>query len=225
MNGEYRMTGITLSLAVYVVLATLSTTHAATLAPALPKVGTLRGPSSHWKYEDSNDKMRGTSTHIARLESRNSLTFDFPYRGGTATLMLRNRAEDGLKVMLSVEGQFLCDSNSGDSVAVKFDSGSIQQFACSEPDSGNPGLLFIDGAEDFVTALSTARTLTIEANFYQEGPRQMEFDVAGLNTAGFVCPSAGEGISAVAAALNCMFAPVAIKPSESGQFSASIGAS
>ena len=147
-----------------------------------PSVGSAPSkPATKWSYSSDTDKMRGTVTKYARLESENELQFGFPYDGGTATLLLRSRPEDGLNVLLQIEGQFICHSYSNDTIAVKFDEGPIRNFGCSEPQAGGTGLLFIDQESRFVTALKRAKTVIIEAQFYQSGRKQMEFDVRGLN--------------------------------------------
>lgn len=149
-------------------------------APDLAKPAAPRTVSK-WRYSSSSDKMRDTVTRFARLESQNILRFGFPFSPGRATLTLRDRPEDGLNVMLSVQGQFLCNSYSGGSVAVKFDAEPIEEYGCSEPDAGTPGLLFIENEEQFVTKLLNARRVFIEASFYQRGRVQIEFAVFGLS--------------------------------------------
>jgi len=165
-------------LALAISLLMIAPALAAPVKPA-PKAAVTR-PAGKWRYHSTADKMRGTVARFAELDSKNSLRFGFPYHGGRATLTLRDRAQDGLNVLLSVQGQFLCSSFSDSSVAVKFDNGPVEDYDCSEPDSGTTGLIFIENADKFVTRLKSARTVIIEANFFQEGPKQMEFDTAGL---------------------------------------------
>ena len=133
-----------------------------------------------WTYDRDSDDMRGSTTSFGRLESADEQEFGFPYKGGHATLTLRERPKDGLNVMLQIAGQFICSSYRGDYVSVKFDSGSIQRFGCAEPASGGTGTLFIEGEKRFLTQLLRSRRLVIEANFYETGPRQMHFITSGL---------------------------------------------
>jgi hypothetical protein len=137
-------------------------------------------PASNWGYSDDKDEMRGTTTRYASLTSTNDVSFGFPYAGGKATLVLRQQREDGLRVILHVEGQFLCSSFRDDSVAVKFDDDPIEHFRCLEPSDGSTGVIFIRSEARFVAKLKKARAVVIEAEFFQEGRRQMQFDVAGL---------------------------------------------
>ena len=125
--------------------------------------------------------MRGTKTRFASIESVNELSFGFPYDGGKATLMLRQRPTDGLNVILKISGQFLCNSFEDDTIAAKFDNGPVQNFRCAEPTDASTGVLFIRNEKRFVAKLKKAKALTIEAGFYQQGRRQMQFDVSGLN--------------------------------------------
>jgi hypothetical protein len=83
-------------------------------------------------------------------------------------------------VILSVsKGQFLCYVN-GCSVAVKFDGGGVARFFAEEADDGETNLIFIEGAAGFIAKLKKAKTVTIEAEFFQEGNRQMTFPIKGL---------------------------------------------
>jgi len=150
-----------------------ATTVSEPVAPAASK--------SKWTYSESVDEMRGTKTRLATLESTNELKFGFPYDGGTTQLMLRQRPQDGLNVILEVKGQFVCNSFSDDKITAKFDDGPIQSFGCAEPSSGGTGTLFVKSEKRFLESLKKAKTLTIEAEFYEAGPRQISFDVAGLN--------------------------------------------
>lgn len=151
-------------------------------APAASSPEAAKGepdkPVSKWVYSDDTDAMRGTTSFYATRLSDDELKFDFPYKGGKAQLMLRQRPSDGLNVMITIEGQFMC--HSGDTVAVKFDNQPIQHYPCSEPADASSGVLFINNAKRFVTNLKTTKTVIIEAPFYQEGRRQMTFYVEGL---------------------------------------------
>jgi hypothetical protein len=138
-------------------------------------------PESKWVYRTTTDEMRGTTSKFASIESENWLSFGFPYSGGAARLLIRQRPQDGLSVILTVQGQFLCNSFSNDTVAVKFDDGPIRLFGCSEPTDGSTGQLFINSERSFVERLKKSKKLVIEAQFYQEGPKQMTFDVSGLS--------------------------------------------
>jgi hypothetical protein len=153
---------------------------AASVATEAPPASKADLPTSNWTYDTQKDEMRGTTSSFATVSSENDLNFGFPYKGGPARLTVRKRPEDGLSVAVQVEGQFLCNAYSGATVAVKFDSGPIQHFTCSEPSDASTGTLFIDGEQRFVSSLKAAKKIIVEAEFFQEGKRQMVFNVAGL---------------------------------------------
>jgi hypothetical protein len=137
---------------------------------------------SNWQYRQQEDKMRDQITRYASLESDNQLSFDFPYNGGsTGRLTLRISPKYGKDVMLRIDkGQFTC-SFEGCVVHVKFGNRPIESYSAGEPDDGTSNVLFIHNYAGFVKQLRQAKTLTIEAQFYQEGWRQLEFSSAGLN--------------------------------------------
>jgi hypothetical protein len=147
-----------------------------------PGVAAPMAPSGDWKYRDSVDEMRGTTTHFATVQSDSILDFAFPYSGGASvTLNLRTKATSDLNVYVVVsKGQFLCSTASEDTVSVKFDSGPVQQMRCDTPDDGDATVMFISDAIGFARQLKSASKLFIEASFYQEGRKQMKFDIAGM---------------------------------------------
>jgi hypothetical protein len=138
-------------------------------------------PTSGWVYQRSKDEMRGTTSKFAVLKSSNFLIFGFPYKGGAARLALRQRPEDGLNVILTIDGQFLCSQFTNDTVAVKFDDGPIRRFECSRPKEESSGSIFINDEQTFLSRLRKAKKVIIEADFYREGPKQMVFNVGGLD--------------------------------------------
>lgn len=137
-------------------------------------------PVSRWTYDEDRDEMRETSTKFASINSQNDVGVTWPYTPGPARMTLRQRSTDGLSVMVNIEGQFICRSYQGDTVAVKFDDGPIQQYRCNEPEGGSPGLMFIQPERRFVTALQAAKRVVIELPVYETGPQQMVFNVEGL---------------------------------------------
>lgn len=137
---------------------------------------------SYWEYSQQVDPMgRGNIKH-ASLESRNTVTFGFPYNKiQRATLHLRAHPEYGKDVILSLEkAQFQCNSYRSCSVKIRFDDGKAQSFEAAEPADNSMDTIFIRGYSRFVTAAAKSRTVRIEAQFYQEGTRVFEFPVQNL---------------------------------------------
>jgi hypothetical protein len=134
-----------------------------------------------WVYADGRDPMRGT-IRSANIASANKLEFAFPYDGGaTATLSLRKIGGD-LNVMIRVDkGQFICYGMGNTEVRAKFDGREIEDYTCGRAADGSSNVLFIRSESSFLASLKKAKTLIVEATFYQAGARQMTFHVEGLN--------------------------------------------
>jgi hypothetical protein len=136
-----------------------------------------------WVYSEFQDDMGRGTTRMAKLVSSNTVHFGFPYKGEThATLKLRRSPKSGQAIMLTVErGQFL-STYTKDFVTVRFDDGELQKFAIGEPEDSTSDLRFIhDDNGTFINQLRGAKSLKIEATFYQEGTEAFEFDVHGLD--------------------------------------------
>jgi len=117
----------------------------------------------------------------ATVVSSNEVYFDFPYQGAQrATLTLRKHPKHGKDVILSIEkGQFNVGVD-GCNVAVRFDSGKPRNYSAVGPADYGTTTLFLHGYDRFVAAAKKAKTVSIEAVFYQEGDRVFTFEIAGL---------------------------------------------
>jgi hypothetical protein len=136
--------------------------------------------SVRWFYSEHEDEMGRGTNKFADLESLNTVSFGFPYEGEQhAVLHLQRNAKHGLEVWLAVSrGQFT-PPGYGQSLSVKFDDGAIQQFPFSvNMDTTN--YIWIGEARRFLGQLRRAKKLKIEAIFWGQGDRVLEFDVHGL---------------------------------------------
>jgi hypothetical protein len=124
---------------------------------------------------------RGTIKQ-AEIYSVNEFQFSSPYdRPQRTELTLRIHPEYGRDVILTIDrGQFLCSSYNRCQVVVRFDEGKAESYSASEPADHRTTTLFIRNYPRFVSNLRRAKKLFIQAEFYQEGSRVFEFDVAGL---------------------------------------------
>ncbi len=122
---------------------------------------------------------RGT-TKAAQVISSNVVHFGFPYEGETHAILKLRKGSKGQDVIFKVErGQFVSPASSG-YVTVRFDDSELQEFEVGESVESTTGVLFINDEERFISQLRNANKVKIEANFYQEGRRVFDFDVAGL---------------------------------------------
>ena len=134
-----------------------------------------------WHYEESLDQMGRGNVKTAAIRSVNEMQFHFPYQGAQrAWLELRIHPRYGKDVILSIEhGQLLCGIDPCN-VIVRFDQGAPQTYTALRPADHSTTVLFIRNYDRFLANLRKSRKVYIEAQFYQEGPRVFEFDVAGL---------------------------------------------
>ena len=136
-----------------------------------------------WNYTTTQDSMSQKPTTTASIGSTNRLSFSFPYGGlQQATLQLRKHPRWGQDVILQIQkGQFLCNSYDGCNVSVRFGIGNPKRFSASEPSDNDTTYIFLRGYSGFVSELRKVDKVYIEAQFYQEGNRTMEFAVDGLD--------------------------------------------
>lgn len=141
----------------------------------------LREMGMKWSYSEEKDDMGRGRIKYAFVKSLNVVTFGFPYQGNQhGTLQIRKHPKYGKDVMIGLDrAQFLCGIDDC-TVSIKFDSGKIQTFRANPPADHSTTTLFIDGHDRLVAAMKKAKTMSVEANFYKEGTRVLEFDVSGL---------------------------------------------
>ncbi len=134
-----------------------------------------------WSYEDKPDKLTGTVTHSAIVIAKDFLDLKFPYNGenNMAALSLREKRGKTAVQLLVSKGQFNSDSD-GETINVRFDSSKVETYKCDKPNDGSTTSLFIENNKKFIEELKKAKTLIIEAEFYENGNQIMEFNVAGL---------------------------------------------
>lgn len=136
---------------------------------------------SNWEYESKADEMGRGEIHYASVTSSNTVNFGFPYQGEQhATLMLRTHPKYGKDVILQIQrGQFLAGID-GCTVSVVFDNEKPMRIHANAPSDNSSDAIFINGYSTLISKLRKAKTVRIEAPFYQEGERVFSFQVDGL---------------------------------------------
>jgi len=146
------------------------------LSPALEQ----KAPVENWSYWEDIDKMTSKSVYHAQVNAKEELQFEFPYQGGAvASIYIRNKDNKNEVVLMVSKGQFN-GSIEGQAIRVRFDEGSPITYNCNPSSDSDPKFLFIQSTKGFITKLRSARKAIVEAEFYNEGLRQMEFVVDGL---------------------------------------------
>jgi len=129
-----------------------------------------------WAYDTSDDELRGEKIYRASMESSNSVSFDFPYNGGsTLRMTVRRHPEYGQDVIFVIsKGQFTCgvDDCAG---TINFGSGA-ESIALVEPSDNASDTLFAANADYVIGQLKKSKKVIVELPFYQEGNRQFTFD-------------------------------------------------
>lgn len=138
---------------------------------------------NNWKYSQSVDEMRGTTTHTAITTSRNNVHLSSPYSGGTdLSIVIRHSDELGNELLfVTNNGQLWCEYRNC-SIAVKFDDKSVEEHAISRAVGGSSDVMFLDDSEDdFISKLKSSKQTMIEIGFFNNGNQQFTLDTENLD--------------------------------------------
>jgi hypothetical protein len=146
-------------------------------------------PTDGWQYHESFDSFKKETTKLATVLSRNEFELGFPYQGAQRAMLWYRPDSDpqsiGAVLALSIEhGQFSCGQ--GCSIWIKINDDEPFSWKAKPLGDGSHMLsLSIRDYPPFLTAcdiemLLETKTLTVRAEFFQEGSRDMEFNVHGL---------------------------------------------
>lgn len=145
-----------------------------------PESHELIKPES-WSYQNDVDKMSGKESKYAQTTSINTHELSFPYKGGTQmTIILRKHPRMGRDAFISVNKGQLDMNYDGTTVYVKFDDKPPMKFSVNGPDDNSRDTLFFENQKRFINNIKTAKHVIIEAQFFQDGNRQFEFNTDGL---------------------------------------------
>lgn len=147
---------------------------------AVDSVGSLDNEIKNgWNYESEIDEMDGSTTKRAIVVSSNIVEFDFPYNGGsTLGICVRKTKKYGTDVMISISnGQFVSSEYNGTNyVTVRFDNNAPIKFTTVEPSDYSNDLLFLENSKKFIKLAKNAKTIKIEAPFFNDGWRVFRFN-------------------------------------------------
>jgi hypothetical protein len=134
-----------------------------------------------WNYREQKDDMGRGSYKFAEIQSSNKVSFEFPYHGIQRAELTVRKGHKGTDILLDISrSHFLCNSYNGCNVMVRFDDKKAERYSAIGPADHSTNTLFIRNEAAFVRNLKQAKKVRIEAMFYKEGNRALEFDVAGL---------------------------------------------
>jgi hypothetical protein len=163
--------------------------------------------SPRWTYTSAPDAMTSRPIRLAATLSVGALQFRPPYEGPQhAILAVRYHPREGTNVMLTIErGQFVCGLRAC-RLPVRFDDARAVAFDALEPTDGSSTQLFIQPVGRFLPLLRASHRVIIEATFFQEGSRAIEFATQGLEWESTKEERAHAAASKMAAARNAAFA-------------------
>lgn len=133
-----------------------------------------------WTYYEKEDKMTLEKVKYAAIYANDLLEFEFPYNGGSvAGLTLRKRGKS-LDLFLQVtKGQFNGTFDGGQ-VRIRFDDNPPKKYSFSGASDASSDIIFLDSEKEIVNQIKKSKKMIIEVEFYQNGLRQIEFNVGGL---------------------------------------------
>ncbi len=133
-----------------------------------------------WSYTTDSDKMTSKIIYYASLDANDKLYLKFPYDGGvTASINVRYQDGENDAWLEVSKGQFLANAIRDQNIKVRFDSSKAITYSCGAASDGSTQTLFIP-ATSFIQHLKNARHLVIQAQMYDNGVQEMEFNTQGF---------------------------------------------
>lgn len=144
----------------------------------------IEPPKQEWSYWDDEDKMTSKKTYYASIEANEKLEFDFPYNGGTtATLTIRKKpGETDVYIQFS-KAQLLIDSYDGSDYRIRFDNNPPSTYTFLGASDHSSDIAFVQNTSRFIRNLKQHKKVIVEMQFYKEGSRAIEFNIAGFKWA------------------------------------------
>tara|TARA_R110002051_G_scaffold297564_2_gene363963 strand:+ start:20743 stop:21333 length:591 start_codon:yes stop_codon:yes gene_type:complete len=135
----------------------------------------------NWAYSSDVDEMDGNTNYFCVTTSINQLDFEFPYNGGSnGYITIRNM--DGVNtIAISVDkGQFQTSFGNSEHLRIKFDDEELRKYSFSSAADGSMNVIFPSQSNSLIKKLKEAKTVKIEAPFYNEGRQVLNFNIDGL---------------------------------------------
>ena len=135
-----------------------------------------------WTIRETKDEMTDEIVTTASAIRQNTVSFGFPYDGGsTLTMYVRNKGGKTDVFFRISQGQFVCNEYSGtDEVVLRFDEEEAITYKTSESATGDSEVLFVKydkDARQILNKCRSAKEIKVKAPFYQEGSRVFTFRV------------------------------------------------
>lgn len=131
-------------------------------------------------YSSTENQMDWDRVTTAAIDANQILNFSFPYNGWSrATFFIRNKAWKDDALLQVTKGQFKRNTDKN-VIRIKFDDLDPEVYTISFPSDGSSDAIFISDIDKIKNSINNSEKMLIEAEFYQDGLRVMEFNVWGL---------------------------------------------
>lgn len=137
----------------------------------------------NWFYKSTTNKMTDVITNTATTTSTNLVDFDYPYNGGVrfSFCLRKNTKTKEIDIMLIGDNcQFMPNLNDEKTVKIRFDNKDLYEVGYSESSSGSSNVIFLNNVYKIIAKLKASKKIMIEAEFYNDGKKIIEFDVFNL---------------------------------------------
>lgn len=139
---------------------------------------TLMSAKHSWEYFDEQDKMTSEIKYYATIEANDLLYFDSPYDGGsTASFIVRHKDGYGNAFLKISKGQFIIHTDT--KFRIRFDDEKPNRYSVSNPSDGSSDVVFFRYYQ-LIDKIKKHKKMIVEAEFYREGMRPIEFNIEGL---------------------------------------------
>lgn len=152
-----------------------------TISPTDSTIGNqIVSSISNWQYNEEEDKITSKTMYFAHVSASNPLDLKFPYEGAEAQIIIRYKNHKQDAVLEVTKGQFMANITEGQDIKVRFDSNKAETYSCSASSDDDSRYLFINTSKRFIDKIKHSKKVIIEAEMYDNGFQQMEFDTEGL---------------------------------------------
>jgi len=140
-------------------------------------------PVSNWEYSSDIDKMTSDTVFDASLPAKEELQLQFPYNGGSvATVNVKKKGGENSVFLYVTKGQLIAANAMGNgTIKARFDNDKPEQYSVVGASDYSPNYVFINSESKFIAKMKKAKRLILEAEFFNDGSRQMEFNIEGLS--------------------------------------------
>ena len=133
--------------------------------------------AAQWRYTTQVDRMTSGRVEYAEIESVNSLSLDFPYKGeNRGRIYVRKGPKAGTDVMIQIDkGQIKSCRINPCTAMIRFDSDAPVAMQGVGPSDGSSNTMFLTNVPGFLARARKAKTILVELTIFSNGQQILEF--------------------------------------------------